>query len=520
MRARFLTLGLLILSVLKVAAQELLIDADELTYRSEFEKNILTSFLSEKNADGFDLMMAGGSLLTESRLTQARKTFFDRVATYKQDKIASRKNEKKARFIYDDIHKTFLKKYSHQGTFEEIFYNGSYNSFSATAMYALVFKEIGVPYAIKEEPGGAFLIAYPDTEKVKIEATSPGNGVILMNNAFKQAFVATLKQQKIISTQEATSRTEDELFDKYYFGDSPDISIANLAGIQYMNEGVTLTEQQKFQDAHASFEKAYLLFPCQRTSYLLLASGSSALQARKEKDSVHAVLVGKISRLRDHGVTNEMIVGEFAMALNQLLFEKGKKKEAEAYHRILSRMITNDVLRDEIRFVYAFERARLAYSQARYRESSELFETALSVKPHHLETANALVASLAMMLQGVADNADNLKHLAELETKYPSLQENNNFNNLLASLYLVQSSYEYDRGKATEGDKWRGLFEHRLKKYPDIPVNVQLVGHAYSRSAIYYFRKGQTTKAKAILDSGLQLAPNSYELLTRKQMIR
>ncbi len=520
MRARFLTFGLLVLTVLKGVAQELLVNPHELTYRSEFEEKVLTRFFKEKDADGFDLMMAGGSLLTESKLTQARKTFYDHVATYKQDKIASRKNEKKARFIYDDIHKTFLKKYSDQGTFEEIFYNGNYNSFSATAMYALVFREIGVPFTVKEEPSGAFVIAYPDAEKVKIEATSPGFGITLMDNAFKQSFVNALKQQKIISGQEAVSRSDDELFDKYYFGDNPDISLANLAGIQYMNDGVTLTEQQKFQEAHASFEKAYLLYPGQRTSYMLLASGSSALQARKEKDSLHAVLVGKLSRFRDLGVTNDMIVGEFAMALNNLLFEKGKKKDAETYYRILARMIGNEILLDEIKFVYAFECARLAYNQARYRESAELFEAALSVKPQHLETANALVGALAMTFQGTADNVANLNRLTDLDTKYPSLQENNNFNNLLASLYLLQSSYEYEREKAPEGDKYRMLFEQRMKKFPDIPVNVLLVGHAYSRSAIYYFRKGQTAKAKAILDSGLQLAPNSQELLTRKQMIR
>jgi len=45
------------------------------------------------------------------------------------------------------------------------------------------------------------------------------------------------------------------------------------------------------------------------------------------------------------------------------------------------------------------------------------------------------------------------------------------------------------------------------------------VGRAYSEACVYYFKKGQKVKARQLLDKGLQLVPNDYQLKIRKQMM-
>jgi hypothetical protein len=70
-----------------------------------------------------------------------------------------------------------------------------------------------------------------------------------------------------------------------------------------------------------------------------------------------------------------------------------------------------------------------------------------------------------------------------------------------------------------QGEKYRLTFEELAGRYPDAQPNTQLVGQAYSRAAVYFYRKGQTQKARNLIEAGLKLSPNNYELMTRKRMI-
>jgi len=60
-----------------------------------------------------------------------------------------------------------------------------------------------------------------------------------------------------------------------------------------------------------------------------------------------------------------------------------------------------------------------------------------------------------------------------------------------------------------------------FEKYyaPELTIDQRNIGRSYSITAVYYFRKGYTSKAKAIINEGLNISPHNHELLVRKNMI-
>src|SRR5687768_9864989 len=170
-------------------AQENLVNYSEITFTSELEKKILDDHFLNKQTDLFKLFMASGSLLKETSVEDAKNRFFEHLAKINSEKLNVRKNEKKIKVIYDDLHSAFLAKYEMKNRFEEIFYNGYYNCVSASALYAIAFQHLNIPFSVKEKPTHVYLIAYPETERVMVETTTPATSFFTMDHQFKQNFV-------------------------------------------------------------------------------------------------------------------------------------------------------------------------------------------------------------------------------------------------------------------------------------------------------------------------------------------
>ncbi|HEY3403340.1 MAG TPA: tetratricopeptide repeat protein [Ohtaekwangia sp.] len=501
-------------------SQDSLVYIKDLQFSSPYEQKAIKTFLQTRKPDFFDLFMATGNLLTEPVIAQHKERLEVYLKEFADEKFMVKKNDKKARHIYEDVHKTFLQKYEYQNRFEEIFYNGRYNCVSASALYGIVFEKTAIPYVIKEKPTHVYLIAYPDAERIMVETTSPVGGVFSISPAFKQNYVRVLKEQKIISAKEYAAEDPDLLFDKYYFGNQENISLLNLVGIQYMNDALYKLEDKNYEGAVQQLEKAYLFYPSDRCGYLLMYSNIQVLESHKAKDLKHAAVISKLSRFHAYGITSEIIQSEFHQVTNELLFVNTNVPALEAYYKYISEAVKDSTISNEITFQYQYERGRFLYNRAHYQEALPYFENALQLKPNNEEINNILIATLAQSLDVESDNLQSIKTLRSYGDKYPSLENNNIFNSMYATALLIQFGREYNFNRATEGDKFKAEFEAHRKKFPDLSINSNLIGQSYSTAAVYFFRKGQTAKAKSILVKGLEYAPGNYELQVRQQMIK
>jgi len=500
-------------------SQETLVEYSEITFSSPFERKVFDDHFLKGKSDLFLLFMANGGLLTETKILQGKERFNAHLKRYENEKFKVKKNDKKAKLVYEEIHKTFLQKYEALNSFEDIFYNGYYNYVSASALYGLAFDKLSIPFTIKEEPTHVYLIAYPEKDRIMIETTTPLGGFYSMDQTFKQNFVKMLKDQKRITSKEYATQDTNVLFDKYYFGDQQDINLLHLVGIQYQNDAISKMDQSKSEEAFVQLEKAYLFNPTGRCGYLLSVAGTQAFESRKARDSVQASYLSKLSRYQSYGITSEMIQGEFSRVIQDLLYTDGKKSELDRYYKQLETGIKDLELRKEITFLYYYENGRMLYNKARFRECLPYFSEAMKVKPNHVDTNSALISALAQSYRGHGNNLELMQELQKYADQFPGLQENNVFNTLVASSLAVQFNQEFNLGKVTEGEKYRGNFEEYIGKFKDLALDANLVGQAYSSAAVYYFRKGQKAKAKSILAKGLEVSPNNYELLRRQQII-
>jgi hypothetical protein len=190
---------LLIISSFLAAQQPLKIDTADLTYASTFEHKAFNDYALKK-PDYFALFLAIDSTVTETQYKIWKGTFDKAVEGLSTEFADKKKNDKKARFLYEGVHKSFLSKYEELSFFNQIFRNGVYNCVTATALYSLVFQRFSVPYAIQERPTHVYLVAYPEQERIQIETTTPIGGYRIYDQAFKQQYVKKLTDYKLIST--------------------------------------------------------------------------------------------------------------------------------------------------------------------------------------------------------------------------------------------------------------------------------------------------------------------------------
>jgi len=90
---------------------------------------------------------------------------------------------------------------------------------------------------------------------------------------------------------------------------------------------------------------------------------------------------------------------------------------------------------------------------------------------------------------------------------------------MFATSYVVAFGDAMDAGNPAEGLKHQAAFEALCEANKDLVIPYPTISRAYSEAGAYYFKLGQKSKARALFDKGLQLAPGDYELRRRKQMI-
>ncbi|HYG02642.1 MAG TPA: hypothetical protein VD927_09355 [Chryseosolibacter sp.] len=502
-----------------LSAQKQLVRPEELVFNSEFEKQILTDHFTNQKTDYFKLFVANGAVLNENAINASREKVHSFIATYNNDKFRAKKSDKKVKTLYSAVHETFLSKYENKNRFEDIFDRGYYNCVSATALYGIIFHELEIPFNIKESPDHVYLIAYPDQERVIVEATAPNlNFVTTINPQLKENFVKMMKAGKLISQSEANSLSTDALFDKYYFRDQSNITLLQLTGIQYANDGLYLLEEKRFPEAFNQFQKAYLFYPTERNGYLSMVAGVQALTNHKRFDETHATLLGKLSRYDAYGITAEMIKGDLQNAIQEILFNKGEKELLSVYYDRLMHFITDASLKSELDFNYNYELGRFYYNQARYREAMPYFENALTQKPNHLQATSIFISTASSNFR----NKPNSEVLSTLETyreRYPVLSQNNIFNEMLSLAYLKEFQRYYEESDPANGEKYRLLFESFYKEHQDVELDHYSVGKSYGAAAAFFFKKGQQSKAKGVVMQGLTISPDNYELKMRSRML-
>ncbi|MGV8827422.1 MAG: hypothetical protein ACWA6U_03790 [Breznakibacter sp.] len=485
-------------------------------YNSSFEEKVFVQFKNRKG-DAYDLLNAIN--YDENLYLKGKKLIDEHVNDLKSKGIQSKSLNKQIQLIYKTTNSKFLKKYEPKAFFNNIFETGQYNCVSASALYSLIFDEFKINYSIKETPVHIYIIADTLGLQTLIETTLPGTGLTNFNDKFKKDYIEYLRFNKLISDQEYTNSTSDELFREYYSKDKT-INLIELSAIQYYNKGVFLMEEEKFSGATLYLQKALAIHPSNNVRYCHYAALQNALANDVNKKLYDGKLFGQIinSSINDSSLI-QLVSAYFDNVSHELCINSSK---VVRYDQFFNNMISQCSLKDvPSSILYKYH-----YSKAFNYGMNGMYPTAL------LEVKNAIKYNKNNLL--VKDLAQNIavKHMF-VESNYkkqidsleyyfeelPFLIDNKIFQHQYVYYYMKVVSECFMYNESIDGLNYYDRFLGALHRYGITNYSEDHIGAGFGVMVFHYIENNDFKKALQILNEGLALSPNSLKLIQIKAEI-
>ena len=508
-----------LLSLLTVpASNDSLIKFSDLPTKNNAEKQTLKNYQEKGNkADIIDLFLTHYSNAENYSSAKAHELIMNCVSDLTNE-TNDQDEAKKVKTIYKQVHKRFFKVYKLTNSFSDVFEKGEYNCVSGSALYAIIFHLMGIPYQIVEAPQHVFLFAYPNTHKIAIETTLPQKGYFTFNEGYVEKFVNYLYESKLITKEEYESESKNQLFEKYYF-ETKGLSIQELAAIQYSNYMAYYLENNENEKALDEIKKAYYIHPSERNKYLLQSSLGYCLSNHNYKeanDIRNLTILCRINNCNSKEVSNESIKYEFGrLTQEQLITNSSFDEYTRSFNSVYS-CVTDSSLKSDISFHYHYEMARLNGANTKVDvRVVEYLKAAYREKPKHADLRNMIKSYFARGIENENSITIILERMDSFSTAFGFLTGDPQFNSIKANLLLEMAYQRFTLKDAGKGEQYLHTFELLCATDENIKPGERFVEQAYSAAAAYYYKKGNSIKTRQILKAGLKHAPENFGLQLR-----
>jgi tetratricopeptide (TPR) repeat protein len=506
---------------LSLAQDSTLVFYEKITHLNDAEKRIFGSLKMGEKVDAIALMVA---IDGDGKNSQWKVE--DNVGFYSKEFEKERKKgtEKFVKALHKSLHANQLRYYQEVCNLPETMDEGAYNCVSATALFALIFDKVGYAYAIHQTPNHVYLVVEPQGANIVVETTTDSKAQLAINDEFKKTFLEYLQKTKQLSPKETAGMDNEEIFTHYYFGDEV-ITLQQLAGIQYYNDGLLYLGKKEYDKALSQFEKAYFLYPSERFRFLMVYSTASLLDHAAEKTSPGVVaLTGKFLRYSDDATAREYVQEEFEASTLKLLLQKPDVVAYNAYSEgIMGEVRGDSALNADLMFTKYFFFCKYHGLKQEFDKAKHFAEKAFLLNPDHLEVKHLLMVSELELLRTLnTPSKETVDSLNIFCAKYPAVCEFPDIKEvwLTTKIYALLLQFEdgtYDKLSPAE------IHKLRIKLVEDIEP--QLMGlrnnsknglHGiYAEIAAHEFRMMNYETAKDWLRRGLKIFPNNSDLKTR-----
>lgn len=495
----------------------------DLVFHNEQEKNAFLNLNEKKDkSDIFNLLY---NSYDENKIGDKAGAIqrIDRCVSYLQSEIAGKAEAKKIKIIYNYVHKEFLKVYKLENSFMDIFEKGEFNCVSASALYGVILSKLDIPYQIKETPTHVYILTYPGSGKIMIETTAAQNGYYQFKFAFVNKFVANLYASKLITKEEYESVPANDLFNKYFFA-SEDISLLQLSGLQYSNFAIYDLDDERVRNANEEVKKAYYIYPDQRHKYILESTLAALITKNgyQDMESVkNLILLSRFSTFKNSDISNQEIFEEFMKIMQTQLINNSEYEKFDQSYEAISSELTDTTLKKEISFAYHYELARLGYTGSKGQDYvlNHLLE-AYKLNPLNANLRALIAAAYEKSVRRFSDSKNILETSETFASKFEFLKEADYFLDIKSSCFLDLAYQAYFLADLPRGENYLKEFESFVGKNKSVQPSSELVERAYGQAAGQYYRKGNYTKSKLLLKTGLQYAPQSFGLQQRLNQLK
>lgn len=502
---------LFLFSVL-VSAQDS-INAEGITFLSDFEESHFTNFANGAEEDYIAALLGIDSTMTVSEAAKI-KSNVDNFLEGLKKKSLSYNPKKKVKYIFNEVHDRFFRKYELDANFSDIFKSQTYNCVSGTALYTYAFDYLGVPYQIKETPTHVFLVAYPFQYDIYVETTLPGKAGSYVPSEFiiKKA-IDNLVSMKILTSDYVNSVGYNKAYNDYYYGNE-NITKKDLVGIQYYNKGIFLLNGSKYQRAYWNMQKSSLVYENEKTKIFnegILTLLMDELDFSNMENFKWFITFTKINQETDYlkyklySIISNDKLSEFNMV-------QVEEKLAE---------VENTDLRNALMETFYSFKAEKAYKFQNTSEALEYAQKIYELNPNNINAKNyiALIELDKLAQKNISDA--RLEDLTDLVERYPFLEEFGLYNRYRVYLYSFLVANSFNNNQKVAGDAYLNELEQLLKenKEGSLDFNQGAIGKAYGEIGAYFYRKGQKENAMRMLKRGLEFSPENEDIERKIRLI-
>lgn len=418
---------------------------------------------------------------------------------------------KKLKIIYKTVQDEFLKKYTEDAYFNDIFENGNFNCVTASALYALMLTQMKIPYVIKEMPDHVYLIADPDQTGFLIESTLPTKGVVAFDDKFKSSYIEFLYNNKIISADEYMNKSVDELFISHYTTDKT-VTLSQLAGIQYYNKGAVLYNRARYTESLKNFEKASLLYDADVINYMKSNATTNILyQENQSRKYQGKTLAGYVNANDSNAMALQYARDFFNTVTNELVLNHPDIRAYENYFLDFTRNIQIADTADFYQTYYTY-RGIYHYSIFDYFQALRYLEKAYRINPENIRTQQLVSEITAKYLVNDNNFRTGIDSLTVYFAYFPFLKKDRIFQDFMLYCYTRSANSAFEMNDGKQGNAFLLKMEIFLDSNPGIIANERYIIYAYSGAGIYYMKKQQYEQAEKKLRKGLSYAPDADEL--------
>ncbi len=162
--------------------------------------------------------------------------------------------------IFSQTHRKLLKSYVPYSQFNELIESGKYDCLSATALFSLIFDELGVRYKIIETNYHIFLVVHTSRGEVLLETTDRFNG-FMTDASVIAARIKSYQENRLADT----GRQNLYAFQSNIY---QEVTPEKLTGLLYFNQAIRLYNKHLWVACGEKLDNAIALYETSRTAEL------------------------------------------------------------------------------------------------------------------------------------------------------------------------------------------------------------------------------------------------------------
>jgi hypothetical protein len=478
---------------------------DDLVFHSNFEKEVFKTTENPSPKQVLSLILAISPEINKSNEKEAENFILQICKELEEKGIRSKKIKKASKILFDGVHK-HMTKYEENVQFDVLYQKGVYNCVTATALYAFILDNFNIPYQIKKYPTHVNLVIDPNGENILVETTNPIDGISI---ADKENIVQYLQENKLVSQQETTGLTTDQIYDAYYKINITNISLSELPAILYWNKVIAIIEKEDYTLARQLIEKSiFLKYEEAKEVSRMMVLAHLSDRVTSEKPENFEPMFELLNYEKMSQFVETQILDNFNILAREKLIGKFDSAGFENFYKYFAENSKNNKdLSNDLEFNYHLFWAVNLEARGEKRAAYKHLEAA-----YILETENLAIQLFISELAGIfyeeakGESLEN-NELYWLE-KFPFLEKQEYFNEVMLLKKCIKLCAFFEKDQETDGFKIYKNIEPLLKK----SNNERIIAHVYGQIFHHFIRWEDYESAQKWIEKGLEISPENMAL--------